>query len=653
MSIPEIRHRVVEAARDQLLRVEFGRSPQKPQSDESGRPWVAQLPTGFDTKRYLDAAESVLAGRFNCFSLGNCYLGLPPDWNRDPKSGVRAPLGVGRLLDYRNEALVGNIKYLWEPNRHLELVTLAQAWHLSGDAKYLHGIRTLLTSWFDQCPYPQGPNWCSSLELAIRLVNWSFVWTLVGGETGLLFAGKSGQGLRERWLDSVYQHCVFISRYPSCHSSANNHRLGELFGLFVASVTWPKWRAAGVWQSSSHEQLLIEVLKQNTSDGVNREQATWYHHEVADMMLIAGVVGRANSIEFPIDYWKRFEAMLEFVAGIMHFGGVVPAFGDSDDAVMVRLSQDPTESVFRSLLATGAVLFGRSDFKAKAGKFDDKSRWLLGDDAARRFDELQVNANRRPPRHSFPDGGYFVLGSDIDTAKEVRIVADAGPLGYLSIAAHGHADALSFTLSAAGREMLVDPGTYSYHTDLKWRDYFRGTAAHNTIRIDGVDQSVSGGRFMWIRHAQVSCEHVDLSGSPQVLVASHGGYLRLADPVRHRRKLIYWPETRILRVEDEILSEAVHEFEIAWHFAEDCKVSLLEGGALVQAEGVELQLSWPPETHARCVCGGTNPPRGWISRRFDAMVACPTVVVSGRNIGHWRGVTELRVNLLCDVRNAR
>src|SRR5206468_507056 len=81
--------------------------------------------------------------------------------------------------------------------------------------------------------------------------------------------------------------------------------------------------------------------------------------------------------------------------------------------------------------------------------------------------------------------GYYILGADFDTPNEIRAVVDAGPLGYTAIAAHGHADALSFTLSVGGSEFLIDPGTCAYHTQERWRQYFRGTAAHNTLRVDG------------------------------------------------------------------------------------------------------------------------------------------------------------------------
>src|SRR5262249_9207637 len=144
--------------------------------------------------------------------------------------------------------------------------------------------------------------------------------------------------------------------------------------------------------------------------------------------------------------------------------------------------------------------FGRGDFKARAGRFDDKSRWLLGDAAAEKFAALDAASS--PAMLEFPDGGYYIIGKDFGAPGGGKALVDAGPLGYLSIAAHGHADALAFTLSVGGREILVDPGTYAYHRNRRWRDYFRGTSAHNTLRVDGREQSEPGGDFLWLSHAR-------------------------------------------------------------------------------------------------------------------------------------------------------
>ena len=205
--------------------------------------WPAQLSREFALEPYREAGERILAGRFDVFALRDCELGLPPDWNRDPKTGTRAPLRFGKTLDYRDERSVGDIKYLWEPNRHLELVTLAQCWFLSEDPRYAQGCRTLLQSWFAQCPYPLGPNWTSSLEHAVRLANWALAWRLLGGAQSVVFSGDSGAAFRASWLQAIFQHCHFIDGHLSRFSSANNHLFGELTGLFIGATIWPLWRA--------------------------------------------------------------------------------------------------------------------------------------------------------------------------------------------------------------------------------------------------------------------------------------------------------------------------------------------------------------------------------------------------------------------------
>jgi hypothetical protein len=625
--------------------------PPPPIRGPVGAAWVATLPVGFEVEKYRRAADEILAGRFPVFAMPAAELGFPPQWNRDPKTGKQAPLRFGKTLNYRDESIVGDIKYLWEPSRHAQLVTLAQAWHLSRDERYAEGCRTLLESWFDQCPYPSGVHWTSSLEHAIRLVNWSFAWHLLGGDAATIFHGTAGEAFKRRWLTSVYQHCQFIAGHFSRYSSANNHLLGELMGLFVAAVTWPRWKRSERWKNSAKRQLEREMLLQNAEDGVNREQANWYHHEVADMMIVSGLIARANGCDFSTAYWLRLRKMLEYIASIMDAGGHVPNFGDADDAIIARLDPDQSVDVYRSLLATGAILFECAEFKFKAqaalhrpqsGAIDDKTRWLLGDAAAEKYDRIGMSHVSLPVRRDFPQAGYYILGDRFETRREVRIVADAGPLGYLSIAAHGHADALSLTLSAGGRELLIDPGTYAYHTQRMWRDYFKGTSAHNTVRIDRGDQSVSGGNFLWVKHAQAQVMAVERTPLVERWIGSHDGYARLKHPVTHRREILLEKEQSRVQVTDELLGSGEHEVEIFWHFAEHCVVTL--EGAVVRAthRDVTLAMSVPDGLRCEIRCGLEKPqPGGWISRSFDAKQPTATVVMSGRITGAARFVTRL------------
>jgi hypothetical protein len=646
MSPAEVAYRVKQQAQAKLERLGAFAPPACVVSEVArGKPWVRALPQRLDPVKYTHAAEEILCGKFPVFSLQPAELGFPPRWNQDPKTGVMAPLVFGKSIDYRKESLVGDIKYLWEPSRHAQLVTLAQAWHLTRDRKYADGCRIMLQSWFDQCPYNLGVHWTSSLEHSMRLINWMFAWHLLGGDHSVLFEGADGQGFKDRWLTSIYQHCHFIAGHFSRFSSANNHLLGELLGLFIAGWTWPCWAETKRWRERAKDQFEAEAFKQNGSDGVNKEQANWYHQEVADMMLIAGLIGRANDDDFSQAYWDRLHAMMEYVASIMDVNGNVPNFGDADDAIITRL--DPSlPDVYRSMLACGALAFKSAAFKDKAGTIDDKAVWLFGDEAIDTFSALHGPKLREPPRRSFPEAGYYVLGSDFEAAREVRIVADAGPLGYLSIAAHGHADALSFTLSAGGAELLIDPGTYAYHTQKKWRDYFRGTSAHNTVRVDHRDQSVSGGNFLWVKHARSRLLELRSSGQQDTFIAQHDGYLRLDDPVIHRRELRYERASRTLKVVDELQCRGEHDIEIFWHFGEACSVELKAGQVVARAGDCELWLQAPAGMAIDHIRGAEAPPLGWISRSFDSRLPCSVVRTATRIRGTARFETTFTLRFV-------
>jgi heparinase II/III-like protein len=618
MTPAEVGHRLLRLARAQAERLRRSRAVPPADLARAARPWI-RVPARAGRAAILEAAERVASGRLDVFALRGVHLGDPPRWNRDPKTGTEAPPRFGELLDYRDAALVGDIKYLWEPNRHLQLVTLAQAHALTGEFRWFGALRDQLESWFAACPCGVGPNWASALEAAIRLINWAIAWQLLGGARSPLFRGPEGEEFRRRWLDSVHQHARFVAGHFSLYSSANNHLLGEASGLFVAALAWPHWPEARAWMETAKAILEREALLQNAPDGVNREQAVSYQQFTLDLLLLPLLAGQVAGERFTVAYCGRIEAMLEYLASIMDAGGNVPMIGDADDGCVVRLSQERGFCPYRSLLATGAVLFGRGEFKAKARALDDKTRWLLGDEAEERFDAIDAGSARLPVRRAFPEGGYRILGCGFETDAEIRLVVDCGPLGYRSIAAHGHADALAFTLSVGGLEFLIDPGTYAYHTRPQWRQYFRGTSAHNTVRVDGRSQSEPGGNFMWLAKAEAKCTEWSTSEERDVFDGRHDGYRRLADPVTHRRRIVLDKAGRCITIDDMIGARGRHEAEVFFHCAEACAVEPVPGGWAIRRDGRTVTLLFPDAgaSDARALRGSLAPIGGWVSRRFD------------------------------------
>ena len=620
MSVAEIGYRVRQAASKRISRGAARRAapaplPRARSFDVQGAPALDPL----QIDALLAEADRVCAGHVVLFADRSFDVGVPTVWNRDPDSGITGPAVFAGDIAIDNQELVGDIKHVWELNRHLHLVRLAQAWSVSGEVRWLHALEQQLRSWLEQCPPLTGPNWTSSLELGIRLINWSLVWQLVGGENSPLFEGESGHKLREDWQGSIHAHCRRIARHLSRHSSANNHLIGELAGLYVGASTWPCWRESAAWMAQARRELEHEAVVQFSRDGVNREQAFAYHIFSSEFLFVAGLVGQACGQPFPRPYWASLQRALRFLRSVRDVGGHLPAVGDADDGCVFRLDASGMDRAAQ-LLALGDTVFGAH------ADHHPGVRWLLHALPGPRPD---CDPHEVDTGWAFPDGGYLLFGNHFGEHSEIKGMLDCGPLGYLGIAAHGHADALSMTLSVAGEEVLVDPGTYSYWQEQKWRDYFRGTSAHNTVRIDGRDQSVSGGRFIWLRKARASIERMPTSPHEFDFRGSHDGYARLSDPVRHVRSVRFDAASSTLTVRDEVAGKKPHPLELFWHFAPELNVRLTSTGLHVRGKRFALQMQASgADLKLELVRGAENPPLGWYSRCYESKQPCDVLRIT-------------------------
>lgn len=573
----------------------------------------------------LRRADELLDGRWRLLARP-MELAFPPEWNRNPAGGARVPLTTGRRFSVRDVETAGDYKYLLELHRHGELVLLAQAWHFSGERRYLDALGDLLGSWFAQCPFPHGAAWSCPGEAGIRLINWALAWQLVGGIRSPLFDNPVGKVLRTDWLNSVWRHAEFIDAHPGRRAVGDHKRIAELAGMCVAGATWPHWDEAATWRSVAREGLEKEILQQIAADGVGREQSIGIQQSVWDCLMFAGVASRSTDTPMSAKYWQRLEAMLEFLAGIMDAGGNVPQLGDWDSSQISGLGLGSGSCALHGQLATGALLFRNASLARKAGVVDPVTEWLLGEAACAEFDGLVLEGAVATPRTDFPEGGVYVLGASLDTPAEFRVVVDAGALGLAGVAAHGHADALSFTLSMAGREFLVDPGTGTYLGAESWRSGFRGTAMHNTLSLDGDDQAVSGGRFIWTRRYQTRVVERHNSAREERLVAEHDGYRRKSGRPVHRRAWLFDRPSGTLSVTDSVSGNGVQDVRLHWHFSEECSVTCTPDGLHVSNGPVCLEMLLPPGGEVSVLHGSETPLTGWVSRSYDQRVPSTTVI---------------------------
>ena len=566
----------------------------------------------------LARAERIAEYRLDLFDLKDKHLGNPIIWNRDHKRGQDTPMMFSPSLDYRDVNKVGDCKFVWEPNRHHQLVVLGRAYRLSGDTRFANAVAEQLDSWLMQNPYGVGMNWRSGLELGVRLINW--VWALDLIEEAAVINNR----LRHRILDSVSRHIWEIDRKYSRGSSINNHLIGEAAGVFVATSYFPYLKEAASWRAASQKILCREILHQTFPDGGTSEQAMGYHFFVLQFFVIVGMTARATGGDMPESYWSRLEKMFEFMATLSEGGDCLPSFGDSDDGYVLDLGSNPHS--IREWLAVGAALFGRGDFKATAGAVSEPVRWLLGKSGFDRYDSTPEPENRECHSTAFSKTGYYLLQRGaLDSPECISVVFDCGPLGMGALAGHGHADALSFTLRAFGRDVLVDPGTYDYFSYPKWRQYFRSTRAHNTVVIDGRDQSEMLGPFLWGKRAKAECLNWQPTDTGGKVVGEHDGYSHLRDPVIHKRMIDL--DGRELVVRDDIMARAQHEIQIFFHFAEHCVVELAGKNAFLVDVGLGMiVIELDPSLQVELFNGSEDPICGWVSRGYHQKQASTTLV---------------------------
>jgi hypothetical protein len=242
--------------------------------------------------------------------------------------------------------------------------------------------------------------------------------------------------------------------------------------------------------------------------------------------------------------------------------GSPPRFGDDDGGRVFDPRRNRGEHLLDPL-ATGAILFHRGDFKRAAGPLREETIWLLGPQGVKVWDEMEATP-RESSSASLPAAGFYMLSSDQPASQ---LVVDCGPLGTQS-GGHGHADALSIVLRSHGSDLLIDPGTYEYAGEGGERDIFRGTAMHNTVRVDGVDQAEPATAFSWRRLTQANVEKWIQGTGFDLFVGSHDGYQRLAQPVTHRR-WIFSLRRNMYLVHDAIEGTGRHKLEIFWHLGPD------------------------------------------------------------------------------------
>jgi hypothetical protein len=527
-----------------------------------------------EPERIVSQAEKICRRRFDLLGYEDLDFGAEIDWHLDPVHGKRAPYAPWFRIPYLDFQTVGDHKIVWELNRHQHLVTLAKAHLLTGDPRFLAEIEAQWDAWHERNPYPMGINWASSLEVAFRSLSWIWVDALLGTK------------LRGDLAAATCYNARYIEKYLSTYFAPNTHLLGEGVALFFTGTLFREFAAAQRWRERGWKIVLNEARRQVQPDGMHFEQSTYYHVYALDFFLHARILAARNGITIPAEFDSTIERMAEALR-LRSQGGAAPRFGDDDGGRVFDPRRNRTEHMLDPL-ATAAAVYGRGDFKAAAGGTREETLWLLGGDT--------VTAAPRAPASA----EYCMVA----TGPVVReAIIDAGPHGY-GAGGHGHADALSLQWIAEGRHWLTDPGTYHYPLELG-RNRFRGTAAHNTLIIDGRDQAEPAGPFSWKSAPQTKVERWETGPEFDLFVGSR-------DQV-HRRWVISW-KCGLLFVRDIAPGSGTHDLELNWHLGPNGEALTFTAPALPEWTREMVEGEWSPAYGAKIAAQVL---------RFRARVALP------------------------------
>jgi hypothetical protein len=488
-------------------------------------------------------AERWLEGRVALFGHRELILGRARAFDRDPLTGAPWPERHGRLIDYR-AAIPGDPKLVWEVERCQELPLLALAWLLTGEDRFADAAARGLRDWLANHPPGRGVAWANAFEPAMRALSLAIAFDALRDHELLT---------RDAVAHGLWQHGRWIVGDRSRYSSANNHLVGELVGLLAIAALVPELRDSETWRDLAVDELSREAHLHVLPDGSSPEQAFAYGLFVTDLFLTSVALLELAGRPRPEPLVAALSRAADALVLLVDVGEVEPAFGDDDNARVLLLDGARGRDA-RGVAASLAACLGHAGARRLSGAVDPTAAILFGRQGLDRF---EAAGGASPPGDGLLlDGGLVVL-----RRSGTRALFDVGPLGYLSIAAHGHADALQLTLSHGGEELVSDPGTGSFLGDPALRRRLRGTAAHATVCVDDSDQSQQGGPFLWTRHAHARLLLCELDEG--IAIGEHDGYTALPDPVLHRRAIVV-VDDRVILVLDRLVGASEHTFVQSW-----------------------------------------------------------------------------------------
>ncbi|QHT68082.1 heparinase [Rhodocytophaga rosea] len=486
-----------------------------------------------------EVGKEQLKQEFNQFQQGKLkffngfYLtvGTEYDWVTNPETGYKFDITKHWTKIKDLDPAQGDIKYVWEKSRFSYLYTIIRYdFHFQSDQSEL--VFKEILDWIKKNPLNYGPNYISSQEIALRLLNWTFA----------LYYYKNSPHLTEevfqKIIHSIYWQAKHVEKNIDFSRIAvrNNHAITECAGLYLIGWMFPFLPESQQWQEEGKEWLEEEGLYQIYPDGSFLQFSMNYHRIVIQLFTWIFYLGKKNGDIFSIELNKRLKTSVEFLYQHQDLEtGHMPNYGANDGSLFFPLNACSYRDFRPQLNALYHYFYQKPLYGP--GEWNEDLHW---------YGYAPIFTNYVPEEQkskAYKTGGFFVL-------------RDAHKFAFIRCGSHkdrpSQADNLHVDLWLNGKNIIRDGGSFKYNASPEDLKFFMGTASHNTIQLDDHDQMLRGGRFIWYYWSQAlevdifeQADAVSFQGKAQV-------FQQVNPDILHLRKVKQYKNSLKWKIEDII-----------------------------------------------------------------------------------------------------
>jgi uncharacterized heparinase superfamily protein len=432
----------------------------------------------------------------------------------------------------------------------------------------------LIESWIAANPQGREDAW-EPFPVSLRLVNWIKFFLSPGAPSPLPPAWLESLALQAEWLTGNIEYHLLANHY------FKNAKALVFAGTFFEGAQAQKWLELGL------RILHAELGEQILPDGGHFERSPMYHCMILEDCLDLWNLCQGSGLDALSALRERLAAvlsgMLAFAGALTHPDGGIALFNDA------ALGIEPGHAE----LAAYHERLGGEPLQAAHGR-------VL----------------------SFPGSGYYRLSPRPGDV----LIMDCGPVGPDYQPGHAHSDTLSFELSLDGRRVIVDSGCCQY-LDGDIRRYNRGNMGHNSLTVDGMNQTEVWGAHRVGRRARPVHARAGEEGGALFAEGGHDGFLRLSGSPAHHRRIV-WSGERI-EIRDRVDGRGVHDLEMRLHVHPDCPVRQDGGFAMLNIGEASLRVEHD--------AGRLYIEQGWYCPHFGHAEPCVVISVRARVQLPWLG----------------